>query len=69
MSNVQNTEQAPTKMAYSVIEACKQVGVSRTHLYGEIKDKRLPVRKCGRRTLIRAEDLDAWLANLNGRED
>ncbi len=53
-----------TPLAYSVAQASKLAGVGRSHLYEEIKAGRLPVRKAGRRTLVLASDLSAWLAEL-----
>ncbi len=59
-----DTEPAPAKIAYSIKEACQRVGIGRSSAYAEIKAGRLKIVKCGRRTLIRVADLDAWLANL-----
>jgi excisionase family DNA binding protein len=52
------------KRAMSVDEAAKVIGVGRTILFAEIRSGRLTARKCGRRTLITADDLDAWLQAL-----
>jgi excisionase family DNA binding protein len=52
-------------LAYTVHEAKRvAAGISRTTLYEEIKAGRLRAVKRGRRTLILAEDLRAWLASL-----
>ena len=66
MNTKQNVEPTLAKRGYSISEACQRVGIGRTRLYGEIKEGRLRVRKCGRRTIIRVEDLDAWLDSLDG---
>ena len=52
------------RLAYSVDEACDATGIGRTKLYDEIQRGNLIAVKCGRRTVIRAEDLYKWLANL-----
>ncbi len=59
-----NVEPTPAKRAYSIPEVCEQASIGRTRLYTEIKEGRLRVVKVGRRTLIRAEDMDAWLGSL-----
>jgi excisionase family DNA binding protein len=51
----------PAKLAYTVREACKNVGVSRTTLYRAIQVKDLRAVKCGHRTLILARDLQTWI--------
>ena len=66
MNTKQNVEPTPARRAFSIPEACQRVGIGRTRLYGEIKEGRLRVRKCGRRSIIRAEDLDEWLDSLEG---
>lgn len=53
-----------TPLAYSIIEAAKTIGISRTSIYVEIAKGRLRVRKVGRRSLISDADLKAWLAAL-----
>jgi excisionase family DNA binding protein len=50
-----------SKIALSVAEAINVTGLSRTTLYGEIKSGRLPTRKIGRRRIIIADELRAWL--------
>jgi excisionase family DNA binding protein len=50
--------------ALTIYEACKRARVSRTFLYGELAAGRLRAVKAGRKTLIRAADLRAWLAAL-----
>lgn len=54
------------KLAYSVDEARARVGISRNSIYKEISAGRLKVTKIGRRSIILADDLRAWLAALRG---
>lgn len=56
------------KLAYSVLEACDLLSIGRTTLYGLIKSGDLQTRKVGRRTLIPAKSLDAFIGAVEGRE-
>lgn len=57
-----------TKQAYSINDFCEAFSIPRTTVYELIAAGRLPIKKFGRRTLIRAEDAKAWLDALpNGR--
>lgn len=50
---------------FSVSEAARQVGVSRSQLYKMIGEGRGPtIRKIGRRSIVVASDLNAWVAAL-----
>ena len=51
----------PEKLAYTVKEVRKLVGMSNTKLYRAMQDKELRAVKCGHRTLIMAKDLQAWI--------
>lgn len=51
-------------LAYTIPEAVKAAGISRTRLYDELKAGRLVAKKIGRRTLIPRESIEAWLDNL-----
>tara|TARA_B100000686_G_scaffold315138_1_gene361785 strand:+ start:2525 stop:2767 length:243 start_codon:yes stop_codon:yes gene_type:complete len=51
-------------MAYDINSFCKSFSIGRTKVYEEIKAGRLKAIKCGARTLIRAEDAEAWLLSL-----
>ena len=51
-------------LALTVPEAMKESGLGRTSLYEAIGRGDLPARKHGRRTLILAEDLRAFLEGL-----
>ncbi len=64
MKTQNNASPALPKRAYSIPEVCEQASIGRTRLYSEISNGRLRTVKCGRRTLIRAEDMDAWLRSL-----
>jgi excisionase family DNA binding protein len=55
------------RLAYSPDEAFKLAGIGRSKGYAEIKAGRLRAKKLGRRTLITAEDLQAWLQALPTR--
>lgn len=51
-------------LAYGVREACLASGLGRTRLYALIAEGKIEARACGGRTLIPAESLRAFLANL-----
>ena len=55
-----NTE----KLALSIADVVRASGLCRTLVYGEIRAGRLPARKCGRRTIILRQDLEAFLQRL-----
>lgn len=50
--------------ALPILGFCKWANIGRTAVYQEIKNGRLKVRKCGRRTLVPIEEAVAWLNNL-----
>jgi excisionase family DNA binding protein len=52
------------ELAISIVEAARRAGIGRSSLYEAISRKELPVRKCGRRTLILVDDLKVWIAQL-----
>ena len=49
------------RLALGVSEAAKLLGISRAKLYEAIREKRLPVVRFGRRVLIPAAGLNAFL--------
>lgn len=49
------------RISYSVPDAAKAVGVSRSALYTFIQSKALPIVKIGNRTLIRHVDLQQFV--------
>ena len=56
--------QDPIVLAYPIREACAVSGIGRTKLYALIADGKLEARQCGGRTLIPADSLRDFLANL-----
>jgi excisionase family DNA binding protein len=55
----------PTEaLAYSVVDAAKLLGTSRSAIYLELKAGRMTGRKSGRRTLIPRAEIDRWLSSL-----
>jgi excisionase family DNA binding protein len=50
--------------AYSIMQVSARVGINKDAIYKAIKDGRLPARKLGKRTLILAADLEAFLQAL-----
>lgn len=52
------------RLAFSINEAVEVSGISRTTIFAAIKAGKLVARKYGRRTLIAAEDLKAFLDAL-----
>ena len=64
MSLPEITEDAPERLAFSIVEAAAQISCGRSTLYSEIRAGRLRASKIRRRTVIRAEDLRAYLQDL-----
>jgi excisionase family DNA binding protein len=50
--------------AYRIRDVCSRTGLGRTTVYAAIKSGALKALKCGRRTLVLATDLEAWLGTL-----
>ncbi|MGI3898894.1 MAG: helix-turn-helix domain-containing protein [Janthinobacterium lividum] len=48
----------------SVAQTCSLLGIGRTNFYGLVTAKKVATVKLGRRTLVRAEDLEAFIATL-----
>jgi excisionase family DNA binding protein len=52
------------KLAYSIQEACGLLSIGRTTIYALIGQGDLAVLKIGRRTLISAKSLDAFIQSV-----
>lgn len=66
-SPVTNTSVSPPgneKAAFTITEAGKYAGLSRSFIYSLFEQKRLPRLKAGKRVLILKSDLDAYLQAL-----
>ena len=56
---IDNTDTLP--LAYSIIDAARKIGISRSGLSVIIHRGEIPIIKIGNRTLILEEDLKAYL--------
>lgn len=54
----------PLKRPLTVPEATFGYGLGRSKFYQEVAAGRIKLRKCGRRTLVAADDMEAWAAGL-----
>ena len=52
------------KRLYNTHEAASELGVSLSTLFRFMKDGKLPRRKLGGKTVVSANDLDAFVASL-----
>jgi excisionase family DNA binding protein len=52
------------RAAFSIAEVLAQTGLGRDRIYKLIGEQKLIARKCGRRTIILAADLEAFLQSL-----
>jgi excisionase family DNA binding protein len=53
-----------TALAFTIAETSRRTGIGRTSLFEAIRQGRLKAVKAGARTLIRTEDLRAFLDSL-----
>lgn len=54
----------PIKELLTVSDFFIRYSMSRTSFYREVREGRIRLVKCGRRSFIRREDAEAWAANL-----
>jgi len=59
-----NGQSEPARLAYTLKEVQEFVGISRSAIYLALSDGDLRAVKAGRRTLVLAKDLQAWLETL-----
>lgn len=52
------------RLAYSVSDACRVLGIGRTRFYQLIAEGKIEARQCGGRTLIPADSLRNFIAYL-----
>jgi excisionase family DNA binding protein len=58
------SNEPPAMRAYSIPQAMFALNIGRDKLYKLIREGKLPARKLGRKTLILATDLEAFLESL-----
>lgn len=56
------------KLGFTMEEAAALSAIGRTRIYAAVRDGKLKARKFGRRTVILATDLQAFLESLPVRE-
>jgi excisionase family DNA binding protein len=58
------TTPLPARAAYSVAEVVALANIGRDSFYRLVREGKLPARKLGRRTIVLASDLEAFLKGL-----
>lgn len=64
MEHQQPVANSGLPIACSIEAAPSLVGVSRTRIFGAIRNKELTARQVGRRTIIELEELKRWVKSL-----
>jgi excisionase family DNA binding protein len=65
LANLHDPQQAtPAKRAYNVADACSMLSIKRTLLFELLRRREIASVKVGRRRLILAASLDAYLDRL-----
>ena len=64
MSNSNDPASAHSPLAYRVKDACRVAGLGETSLRALIREGKIVALKAGGRTLIQADSLRSYLANL-----
>ena len=59
-----STDDTASTAAFTVPQVMAKIGVGRNKVYCAIREGKLPACKLGRRTLILATDLEAFLKSL-----
>jgi hypothetical protein len=52
------------RIAYSLPEAARLVGLSRTRIFDAVRRQELTIRKVGRASIVTHDDLVAWIRSL-----
>ncbi len=60
------TSMQERKIAYSIREMSKLVGICERKIYYEIEQGKLKISKIGRRNVVRAVEIDRWLSEAEG---
>ncbi|MFZ0148123.1 MAG: helix-turn-helix domain-containing protein [Xanthobacteraceae bacterium] len=55
------------RIAYTLPEAARIAGVSRTRIFEAVRKQELTVRKAGRASIVTHDDLVAWIKSLPAR--
>jgi len=55
------------RIAYTLPEAARIAGVSRTRMFEAVRKQELTVRKAGRASIVIHDDLVAWIQSLPAR--
>jgi hypothetical protein len=54
-------------IAYTLPEAARIAGVSRTRIFDAVRKQELTIRKAGRASIVTHDDLVAWIKSLPAR--
>ena len=61
---MKNTEAPVQKVAFTVDEFCKSVGIGVTKFYSEVKAGRIQAKKSGTRTIVPTTEAAAYINRL-----
>jgi excisionase family DNA binding protein len=63
-NNFLESQKRSLKRMLTIPEATFGYGIGRSKFYQEIAAGRIRIRKCGRRTLVSSDDMEAWAEGL-----